>query len=130
VTEEVARFLAKARRALADAEAILPLAPRVAAREAYVAAFHAAQALIQARTGEAAKTHKGVHTSFLRLTRDEAGLPAELRGFLSRSYSFKAVSDYDTGPDADIPPATATAAIAGAGQFLAAIASLLPPDPP
>ncbi|HEX3522373.1 MAG TPA: hypothetical protein VHT52_09830 [Stellaceae bacterium] len=37
-----------------------------AGRNAYLAAFHAAQALIAERTGKEAKTHKGVHAQFAR----------------------------------------------------------------
>src|SRR5262245_58401892 len=51
---------------------------------AYLAAFHAAQALIAERTGRTAKTHKGAHAQFARLTRGEPRLDVELRRFLAR----------------------------------------------
>jgi hypothetical protein len=50
-----------------------------AGRNAYLAGFHAAQALIGERTGRDAKTHKGVHAQFARLTRNEPRLGRELR---------------------------------------------------
>ena len=37
-----------------------------AGRAAYLAAFHAAQAIIFERSGKMAKTHKGVNIEFLR----------------------------------------------------------------
>jgi uncharacterized protein (UPF0332 family) len=54
---ETADYLAKARITLADAQQIaaLPL-PHVAAREAYCAAFHAAETYIFEHTGKVAIT--------------------------------------------------------------------------
>lgn len=62
---ETADYLAKARATLADAQKIaaLPL-PHVAAREAYLAVFHAAEACIFEQTGKVAKTHRGVRSEF------------------------------------------------------------------
>ena len=56
---ETADSLAKARATLADAQQIatLPL-PHVAAREAYYAAFHAAEAYIFEQTDKVATTHR------------------------------------------------------------------------
>lgn len=47
MTPEAARYLDKARQCLADAVLYQPLVPRIAGREAYLAAFHAAEALNQ-----------------------------------------------------------------------------------
>jgi len=60
VTPEAARFLDKARQCLADAVLYQPLVPRIAGREAYLAAFHAAEALLHDRTGKIAKTHRSI----------------------------------------------------------------------
>jgi uncharacterized protein (UPF0332 family) len=60
VTPEAARFPVKARECLAGAELYQPLVPHIAGREAYLAAFHAAEALLYERTGNIAKTHRGV----------------------------------------------------------------------
>jgi uncharacterized protein (UPF0332 family) len=71
LTPESELFLAKARRLLAEAEGMFGMRYNEAAgRTAYLAGFHAAQALIFERTGRAAKTHGGVRTMFLRLSRD------------------------------------------------------------
>jgi len=71
VTPEAARFLDKARQCLADGVRYQPLVPRIAGREAYLAAFHAAQALLYERTGKIARTHRGLRAQFARITRDE-----------------------------------------------------------
>ena len=70
-----------------------------AGRNVYLAAFHAAQALIAERTGKDAKTHKGVHAQFARLTRNEPRLGRELRQFLARAYDMKSIADYGLGLD-------------------------------
>jgi uncharacterized protein (UPF0332 family) len=44
-----------------------------AGRDAYLAAFHTAQALIAGRMGKDAKSHKGMHAQFARLTRMSPG---------------------------------------------------------
>jgi uncharacterized protein (UPF0332 family) len=59
LTPEAERYLAKARECLHDAQVYKTLIPRIAAREAYLSAFHAAEALIHDRTGRVAKTHRG-----------------------------------------------------------------------
>jgi uncharacterized protein (UPF0332 family) len=67
---EAAQFLDKARRLLDEA----------AGRPAYLAGFHAAQAFIFEQTGRAVKTHHGVQSEFLRLTRNDARFDTDLRG--------------------------------------------------
>jgi uncharacterized protein (UPF0332 family) len=58
---ETADYLGKARHCLASAKAIAAAeVPDVAAREAYLAVYHAASAYIFERTDKAAKTHRGV----------------------------------------------------------------------
>jgi uncharacterized protein (UPF0332 family) len=52
-----------------------------AGRAAYLAGFHAAEALISERTGKVARTHEGVNSQFHRLTRDDPGIDTELRAF-------------------------------------------------
>jgi uncharacterized protein (UPF0332 family) len=69
-----------------------------AGRTAYLAGFHAAQALISARTGRAVKTHGGVRTEFHRLVRGDPDLDDSLRDFLGATYNLKAIADYETGP--------------------------------
>ena len=76
-----------------------------AGRDAYLAAFHAAQALILARSGKVVKTHRGVHRQFSQLAKNEAGL-REFSRFLSQAYNLKDIADYELGP---APPCLSTA---------------------
>ncbi len=89
-----------------------------AGRAAYLAAFHAAEALIFERDGRALKTHRGVQSEFSRLIKDDPSVPADIRGFLSRSYAFKTIADYD--PHTTVPPTTdeVQAALETAGRFV------------
>ena len=126
MTPEAADHLAKARQCLTRARTIL--AAQVgedAARNAYIAAFHAAQALIAEQTGKDAKTHKGVHAQFARLTRDEPRVDAQLRRFLPQAYDMKSAADYGLGPDTGIPLDRASAAIDAAERFVDRIEEIL-----
>ncbi len=126
MSPEASLHLDKARRVLDGARKVLEAGvAEVAGREANLAAFHAAQALIAARTGRTPKTHRGTHVEFARLTRDEPAIDTELRRFLPQSYDIKSVADYETGPDATVPLEEAESAIAIAERFVAAIATLL-----
>lgn len=126
MTPEGAEHLDKARQCLGRARAILAAGVgEDAGRNAYLAAFHAAQALITERIGKPAKTHRGVHAQFARLTRNEASLGRELRQFLAQAYDIKSVADYGLGPDTDVPLDRAAAAIDTAEQFVNRIAEIL-----
>ena len=58
MTPEVGDYLGKARQALSEARAVMAIdLTEAAGRAAYLAMFHAAQALIFDRTGSIAKTH-------------------------------------------------------------------------
>ncbi len=72
--------------------------------------------MIAERTGKDARTHKGVHTQFARLTRNEPRFDPELRQFLAQSYDIKSIADYGLGPDTDVPLDRAGAAIDTAAQ--------------
>lgn len=125
MTPEAARFLDKARQCLADAVLYQPIVPRIAGREAYLAAYHAAEALLYERTSKIAKTHRGLRAQFARLAKDEPRIDHTVAEFLGRGYELKSLADYGTGAEADISVATATAAIATATRFVECIASLL-----
>jgi len=126
VTPEAAEHLDKARQFVNRARIILAAGvAEDAARDAYLAAFHAAQALIAERTSRRVKTHRGVHVQFARLTKDEARLDPELRRFLPHTYDMKAIADYETGPGAVIPPEQVETAIETAARFVECIAELL-----
>jgi uncharacterized protein (UPF0332 family) len=96
-----------------------------AGRAAYLAAYLAAQALIFEKTNRVPKTHRGVHAHFSRLARGEPKLGAELSRFLSQAYDFKAVADYEIGPDVTVPLAEANRAIETAENFVRRIAEFL-----
>lgn len=98
-----------------------------AGRNAYLAAFHAAQALIFERTEKVAKTHRGAHSEFARLTKDEPMVRQSFRAFLAQAYNLKAVADYETGPDSLVPMERAAAAIETAGRFIDCVSKLLAP---
>jgi len=124
VKPEAAALLDKARRSLADAERILLIeADAVAAREAYMAAFHAAQALLFERTGRVPKTHSGVHAAFGQLTIQELGLSRDLGRFLADAYTQKQIADYAT--DRTVDKAKAKQTIAAAALLLATVEDVI-----
>lgn len=128
MTPEAGRFLDKARQCLADAVVYQPLVPRIAGREAYLAAFHAAEALLYERTGKVAKTHRGLRAQFARIARDEPSIDQPMSEFLGRAYELKSLADYGTGTEAAISFTTANAAIETATRFVDCVASLLAGD--
>lgn len=122
---ETADALGRARQRLGDAGRILPVVPRVAAREAYLAAFQAAQALIWERTGRVSKTHRGVRAQFSLLTRDEPQISSDHVLFLTQGYEIKSWADYGSGSEDEVIPITPSEAIEAAGRFIEAVQSLL-----
>jgi hypothetical protein len=75
VTPETGKHLDKARECLARAKIILGAGVgEDAGRDAYLAGFHAAQALILARSGKIVRTHRGVHRLFSQLAKNEPEL--------------------------------------------------------
>ena len=79
---ETAQFLDKAHECLADATRYQLLVPRIAGREAYLAAFHAAEALFFERTGKIAKTHRGLRAQFARIAKTRLALMKTWRNAL------------------------------------------------
>lgn len=96
-----------------------------AGRSAYLAGFHAAQALISHRTARAAKTHKGVNVEWHRLVRDDTSIDQELRAFLGFAFNLKAIADYETGPGSDVSPELAAEALTIAKRFVARMVELI-----
>jgi uncharacterized protein (UPF0332 family) len=75
-------YLEKARQSLSEARAIAEIRLYEAAgRAAYLAAYHAAQALILARTNKVAKTHSGVRSEFARIAKDDPMIDHKLASF-------------------------------------------------
>ena len=127
MTPEAEEHLEKAHEALIKARGLLDVMhySDEAARAAYLAGFHAAQALISERTGRVAKSHSGVRSAFARLVRDDPRVDRSLVSFLGRAYRFKEVADYGTGPDAVVTVAEVEEAIASAQRFVEITAGLL-----
>lgn len=126
MTPEVAAYLDKAREDLADARKILAISlPKVAARSAYYVAFHAAEALLLARTDRIAKTHTGLRAALAQVLPGSAGENRELLTFLARAYKFKELSDYGIGRAADVTEAEASSLIEGATRFLDRVTTLI-----
>ena len=131
MTPEAAEHLHKAREALIKARGLLDVMhySDEAARAAYLAGFHAAQALISERTGRIAKSHSGVRSTFARLVKDDPRFDRALVRFLGRAYRFKEVADYGTGPEAVVTVTEAEKAIASARHSSTA-SPVLSDDPP
>jgi uncharacterized protein (UPF0332 family) len=127
VTPEAAGHLEKAREYLTKARALVDVLHYAdeAGRAAYLAGYHAAQALIFERTGREAKTHRGAHNQFNRLVSNDPRFDAELRQFLARTYDLKAIADYEFGPGSEIPLYRAESAILAAARLVACVAALL-----
>jgi len=90
VKPQSAAFLEKAQALLGEAETM----PKVdlnsaAGRTAYLAGFHAAQALIFETHRRAFKSHSGVRSEFARLVKDDARVDHELRVSLAMPTSSK-----------------------------------------
>jgi uncharacterized protein (UPF0332 family) len=126
VKPETAAFLDKALEFLAKAEDMLADDwPDEAGRAAYLAGLHSAQALIVERTGKVIKRHRGVQNELRRLTKEEPHFDLELRAFLGRAYSLKAIADYETGPDSQVSAESARSAIETARRFVERITAIL-----
>ena len=123
---ETAAYLAKARQSLKEANVLAAndLAD-AAGRAAYLAAYHAAQALIFETTGKAAKTHNGVRSEFARLALSEPRIDRGFATFLARAYTLKENADYAIGLDAGLSVDDARQAMEGAETFVNQIAQLL-----
>ena len=121
---ETRDLLAKAGTALGNARAILAIeVAEIAAREAYMTAFHAAQALLFERNGAVPKTHSGVHGAFGRIAKAEPAIGRDLSRFLADAFSKKQIADYATNRTIDL--AEAGEAIEQAAKFLATIEAVL-----
>jgi uncharacterized protein (UPF0332 family) len=126
VKAQTSAYLDKSRELLDEANAILRIdLYEAAGRTAYLAGFHAAQALIFETSGRIYKSHSGVHGEFSRLVKDDPRVDDDLRAFLGRAYSLKAIADYETGPGSHVSAESARDAIATARRFIDRIAGLL-----
>jgi uncharacterized protein (UPF0332 family) len=123
---EAEAFLAKSRALMDRAPALLAQNfVDDAGRSAYLAGFHAAQAFIFEKLDRSPKTHSGVQTQFAVLAKQETAIGPELRAFLGRAYTLKAIADYETGPGSNVTPSQVSEAIDTAKRFVAVIVELL-----
>jgi uncharacterized protein (UPF0332 family) len=126
LTPEAAEALLTAHQHLSDAKAIRGLQiAHVAAREAYLAAFHAAEAFIHERTGRPVKTHSGLRAVFSRLAKDESQLDPTFTQFLANAYDLKSLADYADKPALRISAEDAAMTIETAERFITAITRLI-----
>jgi uncharacterized protein (UPF0332 family) len=96
-----------------------------AARGAYLAGFHAAQALIFERTARIAKSHSGLRAAFARLAKDDARTDRTFTRFLARAYKSKEITDYGIGPQAVVSSAEAQEMIDLATRFVDRITEIV-----
>ena len=123
-------FLEKARELLGHAKTMLGVSLNEAAgRTAYLAGFHAAQALIFETHDRVFKKHSAVQGEFARLVKDDPRFDLDLRAFLGRTYNLKAIADYETGPGSHVSHERAAEAITNAVRFVDALSALLSESP-
>ncbi|MGA7197661.1 HEPN domain-containing protein [Roseiarcus sp.] len=91
-------YIEKAHQSLGEARAVARIELfEAAGRAAYLAAYHAAQALILARTDKIAKTHSGVRSEFARVAKEDPRIDRKLASFLAQAYNLKVIADYAVG---------------------------------
>jgi uncharacterized protein (UPF0332 family) len=129
VRPESGGYLAKSYECLSAAQAIntLPL-PQVAAKEAYLAIYHAAHAFIFESTGRAVKSHSGMRSRFAEITKEDARFDRVLASLLGRAYKFKEVADYGIGGQGSVTVKEAQELIDLAQRFVDRITHLLRQD--
>jgi uncharacterized protein (UPF0332 family) len=127
VKEQTRAYLDKARELLDEADVILSVNRHEAAgRAAYMAGFHAAQAVIFETSGRIFKSHGGLQGEFQRMVRSDPRVSDDIRAFLGRTYNLKAIADYLIGPGSHISPEMAHEAVDSAHRFVECVAGLMP----
>jgi uncharacterized protein (UPF0332 family) len=121
-------LLRQSEKDLQFADLMLKASSTQAARFAYMAAFHAAQAALTQVHEIAPKTHRGVHSLFGKLAISHAGLGADMGSFLSRAYDFKDIADYRF--EREIGTKKGVETIEGARRFVARVKTSFRPKPP
>lgn len=126
MSESWRAYIEKARQSLVEAHAVADIKFfEAAGRAAYLAAYHAAQAFILARTNKVAKTHSGVRSQFARVAKDDPKIERRLASFLAQAYKLKVVADYAVGLDIGVSASEAAETIEGATRFVEAVESAL-----
>ncbi len=124
--EITADELKRSREALALANQLSLIGPSmasVAAREAYLAVFHAALALIHEKLGRSVKTHNGVQALLHRLAAEPGGIGTEHAAFLTKAYALKQLHDHSV--DTRFDPAELPEVLDNAKALVDAVAKAL-----
>lgn len=66
-----------------------------------------------------------MQTEFLRVTREDSRVDADLRTFLSKAYNLKTIADYETGPGISVSTERAAEATATAKLFVGHVSGLI-----
>ena len=123
---EAAAYLRKAQENIDEAKKIYGIGlASVAARSAYYAAFHAAEAFIISHTGKVAKSHTGVRSEFSRLAKDNQNIDREFSTFLAKAYKYKEIGDYNVDNSTIITMSNADDTIKTSERFINCISELL-----
>jgi uncharacterized protein (UPF0332 family) len=126
VKPQTEAFLEKANELLGQARTMLGVGLNEAAgRTAYLAGFHAAQALIFETRDRVFKKHLSVQGEFARLVKDDPRFDGELRAFLGRAYNLKSIADYEIGASAHVSREHAAETIAEAERFVGTLFTVL-----
>lgn len=121
------QHIQKARRTLASGHYLLTGDfTEQAGRDAYLAAFHAAQAFIVAQTGKEPKSHSGARSEFARLAQHDDRISHSFIAFLGRAYDLKTYADYDG--DQPISKQDATEALEIAAKLVEIVTATLGDD--
>ncbi len=122
-----AAHLHKARTFLTQGQELLSLNkwPGEAGRAAYLAGYHAAQALVFESEGRTFKTRDGLHEAFAALTQDDPRFDVDQKHFLPQAHALKRAVDWEIGPDADVTREQAADALARARGLVATVAGVI-----
>lgn len=121
MTPEIHHHLRTANRCLKDATTLRLSLPRLAARESYLAAYHAAEAYLLYSTAKIAKTHSGLRAEFARLAKDDPRIDLDFARFLAEAYELKSIADYSTDPESDITVEDAETTLQTACRFVSLV---------
>ena len=99
----------------------------MAAKEAYLAVYHAAHSFVFESTGKAVKSHKGMRSKFAEITKGDVRFDRALTSLLARAYKFKEVADYGIGARSSVTVKESQDLIDLAQRFVDRVAQLLPP---
>ncbi len=125
---ETAGYLAKAQGCLDAARQIITLQlADVAAKEAYLAIYHAAHALVYETTGREVKTHSGLRTMFAKISKDEPHVDRSFTALLAQAYKFKEIADYGIGDSAVVTLSDPQDRIESAQLFVQTMSGLMRP---